>query len=180
MKKMMQGRCAMLAITVLLSTVPPAFQGLQAQKLTVYPSVVDVQGLSLVMKDPGASKALKNFHRSYRKAVNPDWSMTRNGWFVCRFSQKEFTRRAFYDARGDWKYSIASYGEDHLPFSVKYQVKLAYPKYQILVVHEIDARELDHPVYLVQAENDHQYLFLKVYEESVELDRTVEKLILGD
>jgi len=128
---------------------------------------------------PGAevpnARAVRNFSRVYRDASNAEWRSLENGGYVCRFVQNGVTKRAFYDDRGRWIITIASYTPDFLPAAVWRQIHSVYYDYSILYVNEISVsgRPL---AYLVQVQDKRSIKIVRVVDDEMEEVKEIETL----
>ncbi|PWT70987.1 MAG: hypothetical protein C5B59_19070 [Bacteroidetes bacterium] len=120
------------------------------------------------------TRALKNFRRDYKNAVNEDWTSLvsggskAEGGYVCRFTLNDVTERAFYDNKGNWKFTIAGYADEKLAGEIHSIVKSTYYDYAITYVHEVDFPD-GSKVYLVQVRDKDSYKIVRVSDGQLEL-----------
>lgn len=113
------------------------------------------------------SRALKNFRRDYKDAVNEDWTSIENGGskseggYVCRFTLNDVVERAFYDNRGNWKFTIAGYTDEKLAHEIHHIVKSTYYDYAINYVNEINFAD-GKKVYLVQIKDKNSLKIVRI------------------
>jgi hypothetical protein len=114
-----------------------------------------------------ASRAIRSFSHVYGDCRDAQWSPMKDGGFICRFTKKSIPERAFYDAKGNWLYSIGSYGEDKLAKDIRTFVRNMYQDYKISFVNEIDL-PLDRKVYLIQVENEETLKIVRIGDDRIE------------
>ena len=84
------------------------------------------------------AKALKNFSKHYVSAAGVQWYELKDKGVMCRFFQKGVLNKAYYNAKGSWVGTIASYEESLLPKNIRKSVNSFYPEYLIKLVDEIN------------------------------------------
>ena len=92
------------------------------------------------------AKAIKHFSKDYPDATAAEWSALKDKGFLCRFSYKGVSNRAYYNAKGGWLFTIAGYQEAQLPKDIRTMVKRIYYDYAITFVNEISLPE-DRKIY---------------------------------
>ena len=121
-----------------------------------------------------ATRAIKDFKRTYKGAKNPVWTNLNEKGFVCRFYLDDVLYRACYTNNGTWKYSIASYEENKLPKPVRNMVKSVYYDFDISYVNEISS-PLKETVYLIQIQDQKTLNMLRVSDGEMELIQELQK-----
>lgn len=81
-------------------------------------------------------KALKDFSKSFKNVVNPNWYKDGRGYYIANFLKGGIDTKVVYDAKGRWLYNLLTYTEDKLPFEIRDMVKTTYYDFDILVCHE--------------------------------------------
>lgn len=122
---------------------------------------------------PVLERAAQNFSKDYKGALNADWTPLKDGGFLCRFTQDGIAKKAFYNQKGKWVYTVAGYEESKMPRSVRKVVLTNYYDYKILYVHEISMMGKA-TVYQVQVRDAHVIKVLRVADDSVEEMRELE------
>lgn len=120
-----------------------------------------------------SNRALKDFSKSFKDAVNPDWQKIKYG-FLAKFEKSGTRTRVFYDASGRWSSTIYSYGKEKLPKDVLNQVRSVYYDYEIYLVNEIKIG--DDTVYLVSVHDEKTYKTIRVTAETMDVYEDFEKM----
>ncbi|HEX4850097.1 MAG TPA: hypothetical protein VFV08_04780 [Puia sp.] len=121
------------------------------------------------------TKALKNFRRDYKNAVNEDWTSIANsggskteGGYVCRFTLNDVTERAYYDNKGNWRFTIAGYSDEKLASDIHNSIKSTYYDYTITFVNEIDFAG-GSKIYLVQISDKQNLKVVRVSDGQLDV-----------
>jgi len=96
-------------------------------------------------------KALKGFARTFKNPGAVQWYKDANG-FIAYCTINGIKNRSNYDKKGNWLYSMRSYGEKQLPTDIRGQVKRVYYDFTISGVQEILVD--DKKIYLVYMRDD--------------------------
>ena len=122
---------------------------------------------------PVLEKASRNFSRDYKGASDVDWTLTKEGGYVCRFTLEGVGKMAFYDSKGNWESTVAGYTEKQMPKDLRRMVLSNYYDHSILYVHEI--RMAGRPtVYMVQVKDKRLIKILRVTDGELEEVRELE------
>ena len=119
------------------------------------------------------AKAIKNFSRDYPYATAAEWSPLKDKGFLCRFSYKGVSERAYYNAGGGWLFTIAGYQEAQLPKDIRSMVKGVYYDYAITFVNEISLSD-DRKIFLVQVKDDKRIKILRIADDEMEVIQVFE------
>lgn len=114
-----------------------------------------------------SSKALRDFNRSYKDAVDPQWSVLKDGYSAsCLLHNHQ--ARVLYDRRGCWVGTIEYQQEADLPSDVRGIVKSTYYDYSISQVEKISYGKMQ-PLYCVHIEDAHTFKIIKVRDGEMEV-----------
>ena len=114
------------------------------------------------ISNPGvSSKALKNFNKSFKDAINTTWFEIKEG-YMAKFTRDDIETKVFYDRRGGWIGSVRNYQEDKLPKHVRHQVKSNYYDYNIFLVQEVTVGNTT--AYLVKVEDKNSIKIIRVID----------------
>jgi hypothetical protein len=116
---------------------------------------------------PVLEKATRNFSRDYKGASDVDWTLTKEGGYVCRFTLEGVGKMAFYDRKGNWESTVAGYTETQMPKELRKTVRRNYYDYSILYVHEISMAGRP-TVYMVQVKDERFIKILRVADGELE------------
>jgi hypothetical protein len=140
----------------------------------------------LMLKNPGAinratderinSRAIINFNKSYKGVNDAQWFEIKEGGSMCRFTDKNNLNRAYYDRKGNWRYTVTEYTEEKLPQDIRRRVKTTYYDYNISFAEKIDMVRDDKIVYLVQIQDEKSIKMLGICEDEMEVLEELEKL----
>lgn len=114
------------------------------------------------------AKAIKHFSKDYPSATAAEWSSLKDKGFLCRFSYKGVSNRAYYDARGGWLFTIAGYQEAQLPKDIRSMVKGVYYDYAITFVNEISLSD-DRKIFLVEVKDEKRIKILRIADDEMEV-----------
>jgi hypothetical protein len=99
-------------------------------------------------------RALRDFLWRYDQEDHACWFYTANGGFESYFIRDGFGNRAIYDQKGNWLYSLITYGEDKLPRNTRSLVRSTYFDFDIVVVEEIQMNEGTEFIITMQDQSD--------------------------
>lgn len=129
----------------------------------------------LPLADKINTRAVRDFNRSYKNALDVQWTRLMEGGHVCHFSNNNISARAYYNVRGKWLYTVSTYGEDKLPAGIRFAVKTVYFDYAISCVNEIN-RPGNKALYIIQVQDNNVIKFLQANEDGMEIVREIHKL----
>ena len=127
---------------------------------------LDEKEFSAANNNSGMStKALKNFNKTFKNAVNADWVRIQDG-FKAEFTKGDIETKVFYDRKGRWVANVRNYYEDNLPKEIRHRVKSVYYDYSIYYVQEITAE--DKVAYLVKIEDKNSIKTIRVVNDEMD------------
>jgi len=97
-----------------------------------------------------AVRAARDFMKREGERTEAKWSKIKDG-FLAEFDQNESAVMDFYDQRGNWRFSVRTYGENRLPENIRRLVRGTYFEYSISWVKQVNG--LDGYSYVVHIEN---------------------------
>jgi hypothetical protein len=106
---------------------------------------------SAIGVDKAAVRATRDFWHRAGEQKEEQWYKSPRG-YVAEYEAGPVKGRFVYNQKGDWSYSILTYGEKQLPEEVRQQVRSSYYDYGITWVKEVD--EDDAVVYVVHLEGE--------------------------
>ena len=118
------------------------------------------------------TKVMNNFSRMFSDATNIKWSKDAHNIERVYFEAKGKATRAAFNKKGQFLYSITTYGEQYLPQDVLLRVKENYFGKNIFGVTEVNA--LGKTAYLIILEDRTSWLHIKVLDDEM----TEEKVLL--
>ena len=124
------------------------------------------QGLSDISISDINARALKEFSKTFKSAVNTTWYEI-NGGFTAKFTQDGIETRVDYDRKGRWLATLRTYTEANLPRDVRRLVKSTYYDYSIYLVKEVTAG--DKTAYLVQMEDADGFKTIRVIDGEMDV-----------
>jgi hypothetical protein len=83
-----------------------------------------------------AMRAVKNFRRAFKEAVNESWTQKPDG-FRAKFTRDNIAYVVDYDKKGRWLVTFRNYNEPQLDRHVRSAVKTAYLDHNIFRVIEV-------------------------------------------
>ncbi|HKZ65111.1 MAG TPA: hypothetical protein VJ111_02080 [Chitinophagaceae bacterium] len=111
---------------------------------------------------PGIStKAVKNFTKTFKNAVNANWFVIKNG-YLAKFNHNGITTKVFYDPKGRLVGNLRCYFEDKLPRDIRHLVKSHYYDSNIYYVQEVTVGNAI--VYLVKIEDKISFKTIRVQD----------------
>ena len=118
------------------------------------------------------TKVISNFDHMFKDAKNVVWTKDKHNIDRVYFERSGKVTRAAFNTKGQFLYSITTYGEDLLPKDVLLRVKQAYYGKSIFGVTEVSA--LGKSAYLIILEDKTSWLHIKVLDDEM----TEEKVLL--
>jgi hypothetical protein len=106
---------------------------------------------SAIGSDKASVRANRDFWQRAGEQKEEQWYKSPRG-YVAEYEAGPVKGRFVYNQKGDWSYSILTYGEKQLPEAVRQQVRSNYYDYGITWVKEVD--EDDAVVYVVHLEDE--------------------------
>ena len=113
-----------------------------------------------------STKALKDFSRSYKNAVNEKWYTVSDG-FLASFNDNGIETKVAYNKKGVWHSTVRTLDETQLPFAVRDVVKSTYYDSKILVAYEI--KHVDGVVYILKIEDTKTLRTLRIIDGGIEI-----------
>ena len=110
-------------------------------------------------KKPFSRSILRKFYEDYPSATNDAWATTENGYLV-NFRVADIHYIVFLDQNGRMTSRIRFYREQHLPQTVRNQVKNYYGCYNIRSVKEVTSNNTT--AYLVTIEDNMLWKVVRV------------------
>ncbi|HTS44212.1 MAG TPA: hypothetical protein VMH01_07430 [Puia sp.] len=127
-----------------------------------------------VSSDKVNGKAIRQFQHDYKEVVNSDWSVLKDGGFLCRFIITDVPYRALYNPGGQWLYTISNYSGRQLSQSLRDKIQSSYYNYQITFVNQIDMPE-NKTIYLVEIQDEKSIKKVRVTDEEMEIVLNIRK-----
>jgi len=118
------------------------------------------------------TRVLYNFSRMFKDASNVIWSKDKHVDRVYFESKGKVTRAAF-NQKGQFLYSITSYGEEYLPKDILMMVKDTYFGKSIFGVSEVNA--LGKTAYIIILEDKTSWLHIKVLDNEISEEKVLLK-----
>ena len=115
-----------------------------------------------------SAKAVRNFDKDFKGAVNAKWSESKEG-YTAFFESRGIISRVNYNTKGNWISTIRYYGEEQLPQAVRHEVKSTYYDYSIFGVTEVTVG--DKIAYFVTLQDDNCFKRVKLMgDEMIEVE----------
>jgi len=111
------------------------------------------------------SRAVKDFHKSFKGIKNEEWSKLTDG-YIAKFTEGSIVTRVGYNSKGGWVHTIRYYSEKQLPSDIRDRVKSIYYDYTIFNVAEVYFT--DEPVYLVYIQDNTHLKTIRIYDGQME------------
>jgi len=112
-----------------------------------------------------SEKALKDFGRTFKNVHNQTWYKVPSGGYIANFLSEGIDYRIGYNQRGNWRYNLLTYTEDHLPFEIRDLVKSQYYDYNIFVCFEYQC--LEGKAYIIKMEDATSYKTVTVFDGEI-------------
>jgi hypothetical protein len=109
-----------------------------------------------------ASKAIRNFTRDFKEAIDVRWFLTDEGGYIVKFIYKGVACRGDYDYKGRCLVTARYYNEDKLPREVRHLVKTNYYDFSIYRIAELSLS--NKIVYIVTLENDESWMKISLID----------------
>jgi hypothetical protein len=106
---------------------------------------------SAIGADKAAVRATRDFWQRAGEQKDEQWYKSSQG-YVAEYAAGPVQGRFVYNLKGDWAYSILTYGERELPEEVRKEVRSNYYDYSVTWVKEV--READAVAYVVHLEDE--------------------------
>lgn len=119
-------------------------------------------------------RAYRFFHKEWSAISEEVWYRT-DKEFIVSFSTNSHRKRAFFNLRGIFLYSLEYYAGNDLAADLAVLIQNKYPGYQIKVVTEVS--NLERTTYFINIENSSSIKTLSVVNGKMEV---YEELINGD
>jgi hypothetical protein len=112
-----------------------------------------------------AVRAVRDFLKREGDGKDEKWYKTREG-FLAEFDQAGRDGKYFYDQKGNWRYSILTFGEKGLPGDIRRLVRSTYFEYSILWVKQVTG--VQGFSYIVHVENGGAWKELLIHDGEME------------
>jgi hypothetical protein len=122
--------------------------------------------------DRAAVRATRDFWQRAGDQKEELWYKSVRG-YVAEYTAGPVKARFVYDQKGDWAYSILSYGEKQLPEEVRKQVRSNFYDYGITWVKEVN--EADAVVYVVHLDGEASWKEVAVQEGEMRVLKAMNK-----
>jgi len=119
-----------------------------------------------------AVRAQRDFIKREGDGREEKWYKTGEG-FLAEFEYAGHEGQDFYDQKGNWRYSVLTFGEKGLPEGIRRMVRSTYFDFAISWVKEVNG--LEGGVYLVHIENEKAWKELVVREEEMTVWKAFDK-----
>jgi hypothetical protein len=119
------------------------------------------------------TKVISNFDHMFAGASNIQWSKDKHNIDRVYFEKKGKVIRAAFNQKGQFLYSISTYGEELLPQDVLLMVKETYFGKSIFGVTEVSA--MGKSAYLIILEDKTSWLHIKVLDGEMTEEKTLLK-----
>ena len=143
--------------TLLAGLFVLAQQGVEAQ-VSDHASLMNVHNLSV---EPAAAKASRDFIQRVGDQKDERWYRASIG-YEAEYSEGPVQALYRYDKKGNWIYSILTYGENQLPADVRRLVKSNYYDFNIGWVKEVN--EAQSTVYVAHMESAKSWMEVAVQD----------------
>jgi hypothetical protein len=114
-----------------------------------------------------STRAVRDFHRTYREVFDEEWYSVING-YIAKFTRDNIKTRVDYDKHGNWLSTIRYMNERQMPRDLRNRVKSVYFDDRITQVEEIQNKE--DKVYLIHLEGESTWKVVRVGEEMTVLE----------
>lgn len=122
--------------------------------------------------DRAAVRATRDFWQRAGEQKEERWYKSDRG-YVAEYTTGPVKARFVYNQKGDWAYSILSYGEKELPYNVRNLVRSNYYDFGITWVKEVN--EADAVVYVVHLEDEGSWKEVAVQEGEIRVLKAMNK-----
>jgi hypothetical protein len=114
-----------------------------------------------------ASRALKDFQKSFQDVANADWTATSEGGFVANFTENNVKSTVYYNSNGRWMHTIKRYDEKQLPKDIRQLVRSTYYDYNITSVEEVNVNL--QVIYLVHIHGENHSKTLRIADGEMDV-----------
>ena len=114
-----------------------------------------------------ASRAVKDFQKSFKNVANANWFATAEGGFVASFKENEIKNGVYYNNNGRWMHTIKRYSEQQLPKSIRHMVKSTYYDYDIICAEEIEVNQ--QVIFLVHVKGKNNSKTIRISDDEMEV-----------
>lgn len=121
------------------------------------------------------TKAVKDFRKSYKSAVDEQWSKNADG-LSAGFTLNGIKNTIFYNKKGSWAGSLKGYTEDKLARNIREIVKREYYDYKITYVQEVEIpSSRGEATYIVHLEDENTIKQVRISDNQMEVYREYSK-----
>jgi hypothetical protein len=114
------------------------------------------------------SKAVKNFHSTYKQVSYSSWSILKDNSQLCVFQISSVKYRAFYDPNGSWSYTVSSYDGKELDKDLQKWIRDIYFDVQIVYVDQVDLKD-NRRIYIVEVQDEKSIKKIRIEGEDMEV-----------
>src|ERR1700735_1488510 len=125
---------------------------------------------SAIGVDKAAVRATRDFWQRAGEQKEEQWYKFSQG-YVAEYAAGQVKARFVYNQKGDWVYSILTYGQKGLPEEVRKLVRSEYYDYEITWVKEVN--EEDAVVYVVHLEDEASWKEVAVQDGEIRVLKTL-------
>jgi len=125
---------------------------------------------SAIGADRAAVRATRDFWQRAGEQKDEQWYKSSQG-YVAEYEAGRVKGRFVYNQKGDWVYSILTYGQKGLPEEVRKLVRSEYYDYEITWVKEVN--EEDAVVYVVHLEDEASWKEVAVQDGEIRVLKTL-------
>jgi hypothetical protein len=125
---------------------------------------------SAIGVDKAAVRATRDFWQRAGEQKEEQWYKSSQG-YVAEYAAGPVKARFVYNQKGDWVYSILTYGPKGLPEEVRKLVRSEYYDYEITWVKEVN--EEDVVVYVVHLEDEASWKEVAVQDGEIRVLKTL-------
>lgn len=119
-----------------------------------------------IRSDGAVVKATRDLWTRVGEQKKETWYKLPKG-YLATYMEEGIESRHVYDQKGNWKYSMRTYQENHLPADVREVVKSNYYDYSIGWVKEV--KQGEDVVYVVHVENGAEWKDLSVQNGEIQV-----------
>lgn len=107
-----------------------------------------------------SQKAVKDLAKTFKNVSDESWYPAQNG-FVAMFNQDGIDHVVSYDKKGNWLFTVRSYGESKLPEDIRRIAKSTYYDYDINLVQEVE-KPITPRAYIIQLVSNTELINLRI------------------
>jgi hypothetical protein len=119
--------------------------------------------------------AVRDLIKRFDEPAKVHWSIMESG-YVATFSLAGMSLQVAYTKRGNWLYTIRTYGEKKMPHDIRHLVKSTYYDYSITQVAEINQVNLQSTIYVIHLEDEWSYKMIRVADGEMDEMQTFYKI----